>query len=173
MRIDFPHGQRRSFLGIGGFLLMFVFVLAACGTNTTVGSSPQAGTTPTPTATHQASTAGGCPGSSTSDTTQTPANVVLTNKDTGKTVNISKGQTVEVRLEQGLNWSGPAKLASSVLELQGNAGAASASDHTCVWRFLAVGAGKTQLSFTGRPICKKGQMCPMYIIAVPFTIEVS
>lgn len=172
MRIDSPHGQRRSLLSIGGLLLMFVFVLAACGTNTTVGSGSQTGKTPTPTATHQAS-AGGCPGNSTSDTTQTPANVVLTNKDTGKTVNISKGQIVEVRLEQGLNWSGPAKLDSSVLELQGTAGSVSASDHTCVWRFLAVGAGKTQLSFTGRPICKKGQMCPMYIMAVPFTIEVS
>lgn len=172
MRIDFPRGQRRSLLSIGGFLLMFIFVLAACGTNTTVGSGSQAGKTPTPTATHQAST-GGCPGGSTSDTTQTPANVVLTNKDTGKTVNISKGQAVEVRLAQGLNWSGPAKLDSSVLELQGTAGSASTSDHTCVWRFLAVGAGKAQLSFTGRPICKKGQMCPMYIMAVPFTIEVS
>jgi len=172
MRIDFPHGPRRSLLSIGGFLLMLVFVLAACGTNTTVGSGSRAGTTPTPTATHQAS-AGGCPGGTTSNTAQTPANVVLTNKNTGKTVNIGKGQVVEVRLEQGLNWSGPAKLDSSILELQGNAGAASASDHTCVWRFIAVGAGKAQLSFTGRPICKKGQMCPMYIMAVPFTIEVS
>lgn len=172
MHIDFSHGQRRSLLSIGGFLLMLVFVLAACGTNTTVGSSPQAGKTPTPTATHQAGTAG-CPGGTTSDTAQTPANVVLTKKNTGSTVNVSKGQIVEVRLEQGLSWAGPAKLASSVLELQGTAGSASASDHTCVWRFLAVGAGKTQLSFTGRPICKKGQMCPMYIMAVPFTIEVS
>jgi hypothetical protein len=171
MRIDFSHGQRRSLLSISGLLLMFVFVLAACGTNTTVGSGSQAGKTPTPTATHQASTSS-CPGSA-SDTTQTPANVVLTKKDTGKTVNISKGQIVEVRLEQGLSWSGPAKLDSSILELQGTAGAASASDHTCVWRFIAVGTGKAQLSFTGRPICKKGQMCPMYIMAVPFTVEVS
>jgi hypothetical protein len=172
MRMDFPRGPRRSLLSIGGFLLMLVFVLAACGTNTTVGSGSQTGKTPTPTATHQAS-AGGCPGGTTSNAAQIPANVVLTKKNTGKTVNISKGQVVEVRLEQGLNWSGPAKLDSSVLELQGTAGSVSASDHTCVWRFLAVGAGKTQLSFTGRPICKKGQMCPMYIMAVPFTIEVS
>lgn len=169
MHIDLKHRYHRAFLVAGSFLLALVFVLSACGTNTATGS--QSGSTPTPTTTLQAST-NGCPDSAAVTNTPAPASVVLTNKSTGDTVSVNKGKVVEVRLPQGMSWSGPAKLASNVLALQGPAGYASSADKTCIWRFMAVGTGTTQLSFTGRPICKKNQMCPMYIVAMPFTVEV-
>ena len=166
---------RRSWVLFGAFVLALVFVLAACGTNTTGGSqssvTPTATPTSTPTPNHLAN-ANGCPNNTVVTTPPAPASVILTNKNSGNTVSISKGETVEVYLPFGMAWSGPANLSQNLLSMQSPAGYASSTANACVWRFVAVGTGTAQLAFVGRPICKKGQLCPMYIMAMPFTVEI-
>ncbi len=162
---------RRSWMLFGAFVLALVFVLSACGTNTTSGS--QSSFTPTPTSTpkHLAN-ANGCPNNTVVTTPPAPASVILTNKNSGNTISVSKGETVEVHLPLGMAWSGPTNLSQELLTMQGPAGYADSATNACVWRFVAVGTGTAQLAFVGRPICKKGQLCPMYIMAMPFTVEI-
>ena len=166
---------RRSWVLFGMFVLALVFVLSACGTNTTSGSQSSFTPTPTPTSTPTPShvtNANGCPDNTVVNTPPAPASVILTNKNSGNTVSVSKGETVEVHLPFGMTWSGPANLSQGLLSLQGPAGYASPTANACVWRFVAVGTGTAQLAFVGRPICKKGQLCPMYIMAMPFTVVI-
>lgn len=167
--------KRRSLPLAGALVLICVFLLASCGVNTNTGSSPNNGTTtptPTPTATTGQATANGCPSSATVGTQQTPAGVTLTNKDSGSTISVNKGEIIEVHLPFGHLWSGPANLSQGLLTMQKPAGYESASAKACVWRFVAAGTGTVHFSFVGRPICKKGQLCPMYVMAVPFTVDI-
>lgn len=169
--------KRSLFSFAGALFLICVFVLAGCGTNTTTGSpSGNGGTTPTPTSTTAPTagkaTANGCPSSATFVAPPTPANVILTNKNSGNKVSVKKGDIIEVDLPFGHEWSGPSDLSQGPLTMQGPAGYESASSKACVWRFVANSAGTVHLSFIGRPLCKKGQLCPMYVMAVPFTIEI-
>lgn len=169
----------RLFILVVPLLLTFVLVLSACGTNTptTTGAAP--GTTATttgvsattPTATPGQPTAEGCP-SSTVVTTVPAANVVLTNANSGNTVTAHKGDIIQVNLSFGHNWQGPMNLSPGLLTTQGPAGYSNASAKACTWRFLAASTGTVHLTFAGRPICKKNEACPMYIMAVPFTIVI-
>jgi hypothetical protein len=76
-----------------------------------------------------------------------------------------------VRLPFGQRWNGPI-VSQGILQLQAPAGYALKTNNVCVWRFVAQGTGSVTLNFTGRAMCKKGQMCPMFIMAVPFKIDV-
>ncbi|MEO7021365.1 MAG: hypothetical protein ABI234_14510 [Ktedonobacteraceae bacterium] len=161
-------------------LILLMFTLAACGTNvgnngsTTTGSVPSGSTpAPSPTATHGlANTSTGCPNSATITTQPAAASVVLKNSGVNNTTTVKKGDTVEVDLPFGHNWAGPTNNPQGLLAMQDPSGYASPVDKVCVWRFVATNTGTTEISFTGRPICEKGQLCPAYIMAVSFTIEV-
>jgi uncharacterized protein YceK len=167
------HKNRRSLLLIIAFVLMLTVVLSACGSNATVGSgSPTVTSTPAPTATKGQADANGCPAGAAVASRPAPANVTLTNKDSGNTINVTRGQSIEVDLPFGHTWAGPADLGSDLLALQSPAGYDSPVARACVWRFIATGTGTAHFSFVGRPLCKKGQLCPMYVLAVPFTIDI-
>lgn len=176
MSMDTGRSKGRRFLPLAGILaLALVFILAACGTNTTTGSPSGNGAatqTPAPTATQGQANANGCPSGAVITTRPAPAGVVLTNKNTGSTVNVTKGESIEVDLPFGQAWSGPANFSQGLLAMQTPAGYASSTARACVWRFTATGTGTAHLSFVGRPICKKGQACPMYVQAVVFTLDI-
>ncbi len=80
------------------------------------------------------------------------------------------GNVVELRLAFGQRWSGPQQWPAG-LEVQQPAGYADQADKACVWRFTVKQAGTYQLDFEARALCKKGEMCAMYIQDNPVTIE--
>ena len=183
MSMDTESTRRRRLLPLTGVLaLILVFILAACGTNTTATGSPSGNgattQTPAPTATPgQSSTPGqasanGCPSSVVVTTHPAPAGVVLTSKNTGSTVSATRGEAIEVDLPLGHAWSGPVNFSQNLLAMQTPAGYESSAARACVWRFTATGTGTASLSFVGRPICKKGEACPMYIQAINFTVNI-
>ncbi len=145
--------RRLSLSFIGPFMLLAVllFAVAGCGSNTTTG----AGSTPTSAPTSGATTLpgkipNGCPNQAIVTPSQRAPNVTLHMADSNKTNSAHQG----------------------VLELQSPYGYAAPTLKMCTWQFVAKGLGTAQLEFSGRAICLKGQLCPQYIISVPFIIEV-
>jgi hypothetical protein len=161
--------RRKSLWLIISLATALTFVLTACGANTGSGST-STGSTSTPTATSIVNSYG-CPSNAVVGTTSTQANIVLKPSNSNTAVNAHQGDVIEVQLPFGQLWNGPTT-SLGVLQLQTPSGYASQTANSCVWRFTAQGAGTTQLNFYGRAMCKKGQMCPQYVMSVPFTINV-
>ena len=158
-------------------VLALVLALSACGTNTTTTTGTAPVVTPTTpgitvTPTQSQARADGCPNDTVVTTPPPTANVVLTNANSGKTTTAKKGDIIEIKLAFGHVWQGPTDQAQTVLTTQGPAGYAFPAAKVCVWRYLAANVGTAHLSFEGRPICKPDQACPMYIMAVPFTVTI-
>ena len=168
MRIVQINGRKSIWLIIS-LATALAFVLTACGTNSGSGSGSTTGATPAPTAT-SAINPHGCP-SNAVGTASTQANVVLKPSNSNTPVNAHQGDVIEVQLPFGQLWSGPTT-SQGVLQLQTPYGYASQTANSCIWRFTAQGTGTTQLNFYGRAMCKKGQMCPQYVMSVPFIINV-
>ncbi len=185
--------KRYVFLLVVPCALILGLSLAACGTNVGAGG-PLSSATPTatparttstptrapggasPTATSNATagqnTSYGCPGSAVLTTPPPAATVVLKQSRNRATVIVRKGETVEVDLSSGLSWRGPLQFAQNLLEMQSPSGYVYPAAKICVWRFVALASGVVDLSFTGKPICGAGRACPMYIVAVQFTVEI-
>lgn len=174
MRTIVAFMRRRTFLFIAPFILVFVIVLSACGSNTPVGNGPGTAASPTATAPTNTSpgTPEGCPNTTTVNAAPAAANVVLTQAKSGTEVNAKKGDTIEIDLPFGHIWEGPGNAAQGMLTAQGPAGYAWQSGKVCVWRFVATATGTAHLSYLGRPICKKDEACPLYVMSVPFTITI-
>ncbi len=160
--------RRRSIWLVISLTTALVFVLTACGANS--GSGTSTGSTPPPTST-SAVNPHGCPSNAVIGTTPTPANVVLKPSNSSTTINAHQGDVIEIQLPFGQLWNGPTT-SQGVLQLETPAGYAWGATNSCVWRFTAQGTGVTQLNFYGKAICKKGEMCPQYVMSVPFTINV-
>lgn len=161
--------RRQGWFAFGSLLVLLVFVLAACGSNTSGGTNTGSGSTTGATPTTGAG-AFGCPGS-VMTTAPAPANIVLKPSDSNTTVTAHVGDVVEIELPFGQAWSGPTT-SQGGLQLQGTAGSAVTPSKACVWRFIAQGTGTTVVEFYGRAICQKGQMCPQYITRIPYTIVI-
>jgi predicted small secreted protein len=161
--------RHQSILFIVPIVLILAFVLAACGTNS--GSGSGTGSTPTSAPTTAKDTATGCP--STAVVTPPPAtpNVTIRLTNSNGTIVAHNGDLIEVRLPFGQQWSLPTTT-GNVLQLQTPAGYAVSADKVCIWHFIAKSTGTATLSFSAKAICKPGQMCPLYIMRVPFTIDV-
>jgi hypothetical protein len=102
---------------------------------------------------------------------QNKPNVTVLLKNSNSTITAHNGDLIEVRLPFGQQWSGPTT-SQGELQLQTPAGYALNSDKVCIWRFIAQGSGMTQLTFSAKAICQKGQLCPQYVLNVPFSIVV-
>ena len=183
--------QRARHLSLWSVIvLLLLFTLAACGTpagssgQTSGSGSTAGGSTPasTPTPTHSQGGSGtqngtgtaatGCPNPTNVTAQPSPASVVLTTAGANApTATVKKGEVVEIDLPFGHNWSGPAST-QRLLTMQQPSGYASQAKHACVWRFVASSSGTTEINFTGRPICQKGQLCPMYVMDASFTVTV-
>jgi hypothetical protein len=166
--------QRKSLVMFAFSAFVLVLLLAACGSaggTTTTGSSATTATTsvPTPTLTYSASN--GCPSNVVMTTDSSKPTKIIQFADVKGPVVVHNGDTIEVRLPFGSQWAGPT-ISQGVLQLQGPAGYALKSDKMCVWTYVAKGTGTTTLDFSKRALCKPGQFCPMYILKVPFVINV-
>jgi len=154
-------------------IIVFSFVTTACGASADNGA---ANGSITPTASQKSTavadygTSQGCPNNAIVAAPQKAAITVLdSNKDSK--VNAHIGDVIEFQLSFGKKWSGPTA-SQGVLDLQGPAGYALKSSKACVWVFKAMRAGTTELTFNSQPLCKRGQICPMYIAVLPFTVQV-
>lgn len=145
-------------------VLLLLFVFAACGPTST-------GPTPTPTSGQGYGTAHGCPSDARVKPEPPTANVTLTLSDANVTVTAHVGDVIEIQLPFGQRWTGPTPSGGG-LQLQTPAGYASTTKGMCIWRFHALGAGTTRLTFFARALCRKDQPCPHYVLAIPFTIVV-
>jgi len=162
------HGiQRLCFLYFALLTFVLAFVLVACGSNTNTG----AGSNATPTVVKGYGTSVGCPSDAVVSGTPAKANVVVQASDMNKTIQAHMGDVIEVRLAFGHKWSGPS-VSQGVLELQQPGGYAWKAENVCVWRFVAKGTGTTELLFHSQALCKPGEVCPLYIASIPFTIVV-
>lgn len=162
-------GQRASVALITGLSLLLLLILAACGTNSGSGTGAAPGSTPTK-GTGSANNLTGCPSNAAAPATST-ANVLIKPSQANSTITAHVGDVIEVLLPFGHKWSGPTA-SQGQLELQTPSGYASTANGVCVWRFVAKGTGTTQLNFTSQALCKPGELCPQYIMSVPFTINV-
>ena len=165
MRTD----RRGSFFLLVSLVAALTFVLAACGKNPGSGSSSTgSASSPAPTAT-SAIAPNGCPSKAVVSTAPSPPTLVLKLNDSKSTVNAHMGDVIEVHLPFGQAWSGPTA-SQGILQLQPPAGYAWKPTSSCVWRFTVQGAGTAHINFYGKAICQKGQLCPQYVMSLPFTI---
>jgi hypothetical protein len=166
--------RRHSFLFVLPLFLTLACLLAACGSNggaTTAGPTPTPAPTSSPTRVVNPSRADGCPNPAPTAPAEVKPNVVIKLNNSNRTVTAHNGDLIEVLLPSNEQWSGP-KNSQGVLTLQTPSGYPLKAEKMCVWHFVAHGTGATTLTFSGRAICKAGQLCPMYIIEVPFRVEV-
>ena len=163
--------RRQSFLFLVPLALALTFVIAACGPNG--GTTTGAGSTPTsaPTSVKTLGTPYGCPNNTVVNSAPSKPNVVVQLQNSKSTITAHIGDLIEVRLPFGQQWGGPTA-SQGVLQLQTPSGYALMSDKVCIWHFIAQSTGTTQLNFSAKPICKKGLLCPQFVLDVPFTIDV-
>ena len=156
-------------------LLTLTGIVAACGTNagsgTSTGGIGNSPANPSPTAVKGYGTAQGCPSDIVVSTAPSAANVVVKPGQANATITAHVGDVVEIRLPFGQKWSGPTASVGG-MEMQQPAGYAWKTDKVCIWRFTAKSAGTTNLDFQQQALCRAGQMCPMFIVEVPFVITV-
>lgn len=160
----------KSFPLIVSLVIAVAFLLTACGTNTGTGTG-NAPSTPPPTAVQGYGTANGCPSNTAVTTAPSKPDIMVKLTDNGTTINAHVGNVIEFDLPFGRAWAGPSA-SLGVLELQTPAGYAWQANKACVWRFTAQGTGTTQVGFSARALCKKGEFCSQLIQDVPFTISV-
>jgi hypothetical protein len=158
---------------LGLVIIVFSFLATACGANAASGNAngdpmPPVQMTPSPIANSGVSQ--GCPGSAVV-TTPIKATVMVLDSSKDTTVNAHAGDVIEFRMSFGKKWSGP-KASQGNLELLGPAGYASQASNACIWDFRARSVGTTVLTFNSQALCKRGQMCPMFIVAQSFTVQV-
>lgn len=155
-------------------LCIMAFSFAGCGAASSGGNvtgSSTATAVATPISVKGYGTINGCPSDMVVNTVPAKANVILQPSDVNTTITAHNGDVIEVRLPFGHKWGGPAT-SQGILQLQPPAGYALKTSNVCIWRFVAQGTGSALLDFSGRPICKRGQMCPLFIMNIPFKISV-
>ena len=154
-------------------VLVLIVVLAACGVNPgTTGSGGQPPTpTPAPAPGKGYGTSVGCPSNTVVSSAPTKANVTVQMSNLNVPITAHVGDVIEVRLPFGHKWGGPIA-SQDGLDLQQPAGYAWKTDNVCIWRFVAKGTGTSQLLFHSQALCKPGEMCPLYITSIPFTVTV-
>jgi predicted small secreted protein len=165
--------KRKSFPLIVSLVIAVAFLLTACGKNagTGTGSTGNGPSTPPPTVVQGYGTANGCPSDAVVSTAPSKPDVVVKLTDSSTTINAHVGNVIEFDLPFGRAWAGPSS-SPGVLALQTPAGYAWSANKVCVWRFTVMGAGITQVDFSARPMCKKGEFCSQLVQDVPFTISV-
>jgi hypothetical protein len=89
----------------------------------------------------------------------------IDNADNGKTIRMAAGTCATLSLQPDLVWSTPVSSSKAV----------SVTDiptfvRDSIWTLNAVHAGDATITSSGRPDCKPGQVCPLFI--VEFTVHI-
>ncbi|HLX39755.1 MAG TPA: hypothetical protein VKR42_04445 [Ktedonobacteraceae bacterium] len=164
--------QRHEFILIVPLFIIAAVLFAGCGASgSSTGSGSASNPTPAPTTVKGYGTAYGCPSDAVVAPPAGQPDVIIKITDSNTTINAHTGDVIEVHLPFGQQWSGPTTT-SSILQLQTPSGYALKSAKVCVWRFTAQSSGTAHLAFAAKAMCKAGELCPQYILSVPFTIVV-
>jgi len=161
------------------FVAIGAFVLAGCGKNSSgsgVTGTTGAQSTPSPMPTSEIvqgyGAAYGCPNDAVVNTAPATANVTVRPGQGQTTFSVHTGDVIEVQMPFGIAWKGPTT-PEEVLQLQSPSGYAWKPSNACIWRFVARGAGKVNLIFEGRALCKKVTLCVPSVDIAEFTIRVA
>ncbi|HEY7339981.1 MAG TPA: hypothetical protein VH591_03805 [Ktedonobacterales bacterium] len=181
-------GRHRAMRLVG--LVALAVLVAGCGVTTANGgelasgtpsatvsatatatASPAPPSAPTPTRTATGgNSAVACPGSNQGPGQPT---LILTPTTPDRTGSAHVGDIVQVRLPTSSKWTYAPAQSSGALSPTQPSGVLIRSLNSCVWSFKAVADGTQTLMFSGQAICKPGQPCADYRIAMTFTITVS
>jgi hypothetical protein len=148
--------------------VLICLLLAACGAPI-LGSgngTPSPTTTATPSTEH-------CPVQQ-PPSGVTPADIVVNGGGQNATpVAMRVGQTLDIHTPAAYLWTQSIDGPATVLRPRQDNGWYDATSGTCVWRFTALTAGQVTISFTGRPYCPPGQVCPAFVFLLQFPVHVS
>lgn len=98
----------------------------------------------------------------------------LTNADTGKTVQIRVGQTIDLSLRAASGFQNWVVAPPNAAVLMPAADPAAAAVRGVTLRaFLAAAAGQTAITATSKPTCTSGQACPQLVQGFNVTVVVS
>ena len=103
-----------------------------------------------------------------------PTGRAITNADNGKTIQYKVGErfALALRAAQGFEDWQVGKPDPRILQPTVNPAAAAARGVTLL-AYEAVGAGQTDITATGRPICQAGQACPAIVQGFKVTVVVT
>jgi len=156
------------------FVVVFAFVLAACGTRssgTATGSTPTPSSIPTSGTVPGYGTTYGCPSDVVVSTAPAAPDVTVEPKQGSTVINAHRGDVIEIQMPFGVAWQGPTT-SQGMLQLQQPFGYVWKPSNACIWRFVAMGTGTVALDFSGSAICKKVSLCVPSEVDATFTITV-
>jgi hypothetical protein len=142
---------------------------ATTGATATASPAPPSAPTPTRTATG-GNSAVACPESSQGPGQPT---LILTPTTPNRAGSAHVGDIVQVRLPTTSKWTYAPAQSTGALSPTQPSGVLIHSLNSCVWSFEAVATGTQTLPFSGQAICKPGQPCADYRIAMMFSVTVS
>jgi hypothetical protein len=148
------------------FALLLAAALVASGCGSVAPSAPGAASTPSPRTGGAAS-----PGSN----PQASPAAALTEADTGRAVQVKRGEVVSVTLHEVPNfveWSRPASSDGAVLAPVVDTRAASVRGVTLA-SFQAAAPGTAQLSSSAGPVCPPNAPCPAVSMAWAVAVTVT
>jgi len=171
-------------------VLALALIVAGCGVTTANGGELASGTpsatvsataTPSPappSAPTATRTAAGGPGASAvacPESNQGPGQptLILTPATPDRAGSAHVGDIVQVRLPTTSKWTYVPAQSTGALSPTQPSGVLIRSLNACVWSFKAGAAGTQTLPFSGQAICKPGQPCANYRIAMMFSVTVS
>ena len=159
------------------FMVVFTFVLAACGMRSSTNAT---GSTLTPTSSSIRTSgtvpgygkAYGCPSDVVVSTAPAAPDVTVEPKKGSTIVNAHRGDVIEVLMPFGVMWRGPST-SQGILQLQQPSGYVWKPSNSCIWGFVAKNTGTVALDFFGSAICKKVSLCVPSVEVAAFTIKVA
>ena len=166
--------RRQWFVLVVPLAIIVAILFSGCGASgsgTSTGSGSSSNPTPAPTTVKGYGTTYGCPSDAVVNPPAGQPNVTIQLTDSNTTMNAHVGDVIEVHLPFGHMWSGPTAVPGN-LQMQTPSGYALKTAKVCVWRFTATTSGTAHLQYAGKPICKPGELCPQYVLAANFAIDV-
>ena len=98
---------------------------------------------------------------------------ILTPSISGRSVTAHVGDTVQVRLPATSRWSFQTTQSATALTMIAPSGMYAQALNACIWTFQARTSGAETLRYGGSPICKPGQACAAYRIAMDFSVNIA
>jgi hypothetical protein len=173
-----------------GVVMIIAMLVAGCGVTTANGGELASGTpsatvnataTPSPappsapTATRTATGGTGAGTVACPESNQDPGQptLILTPATPDRAGSAHVSDIVPVRLPTTSKWTYAPAQSTGALSPTQPSGVLIRSLNACVWSFKAGAAGTQTLPFSGQAICKPGQPCANYRIAMTFSVTVS
>jgi hypothetical protein len=91
----------------------------------------------------------------------------IDNADNGKTITLAAGTCATLSLQPNLVWTTPVSSSKAVTVTDTETFAPDS-----MWTLNAIHAGDATITSSGRPNCKPGQVCPLFIVEFSVHIHV-